>query len=427
MGKGFTVGAALAAALSGTSGLAQPRAPAAPPGVLPSQPAGDVCPAGGRNVADTFAPKPAFPEQTRAPRAAPSTGYRVEVVASGLEHPRSLAPLPDGRLLLADAKRRLRIVGRDGALSAPLGGVPAFDTPGPAGIMDVALDPGFARNRVLYLAYVMPKPGAPLVNGRPSALTGRIVRARLTAAGDALEPGQVIYEGGRLRRLLPRADGTLVFTTAFGSGDPGPEGDAPQRLDDDAGKVLRIRTDGSPPPDNPFAGRRGALPAVFAYGLRDADGVAQDARGRIWTVEHGPRGGDELNLIGPGKNYGYPVISYGRTYGEALIDNGLTAKAGLEQPVYYWSPDIAPSGLLVYSGAMFPAWKGDVFVGGLVAQSLVRLSLKDGKVAREEFLLASRCKRVRDVRQGIDGAIYVLTDADDGELLRLVADRPARR
>jgi glucose/arabinose dehydrogenase len=335
--------------------------------------------------------------------------------------------MPDGRFLIVDAKRRLRIVGTDGKTSAPIGGVPEFETPGAAGIMDIALDPGFAGNHTLYIGIYAPKPGAPAGPGGRPELASQIVKARLSAAGDALEGVTPIWQGGyHVRRLLPRRDGTLIFTSAYGGNNPAGDDDTGQELGKDGGKVLRIRTDGSMPKDNPFAARAGALPSVYAYGLRDPDGLTQDAQGRIWTVEHGPRGGDELNQIGAGKNYGYPAISYGRTYGELAIDNGLTAKDGMEQPVYFWTPDIAPSGLLVYSGSMFPAWKGDVFLGGLVAESLVRLTLKNGRVASEEFMLAPRCKRVRDVRQGRDGAIYLITDADDGELLRLVPDKATK-
>jgi glucose/arabinose dehydrogenase len=204
--------------------------------------------------------------------------------------------------------------------------------------------------------------------------------------------------------------------------------DAPpaQSLETNESKVLRIHMDGSVPKDNPWVGKAGARPEIYALGIRDAEGLTFDrSTGLLWEVEHGPRGGDELNVISAGKNYGYPLISYGREYSGAAINRGLAAKNGLEQPVYFWTPDVAPSGLLIYTGAVFPQWKGDFFIGALATKRLIRLRMKNNRVVGEESLLVERCQRVRDVRQGPEGAIYLLTDEDDGQILRLAASPAA--
>jgi glucose/arabinose dehydrogenase len=405
---------ALVLALFATSAVAQAPAPQPPPGVSVAQPAGDVCPPGGKYITDAYAPKPLTPDQTRAPRLKTAAGaFKVETVVAGLNRARSLAILPDGRILLAMGRDQLRILDKAGKLSDPLTGGPTIAAGALVGIMDLALDPGFARTGVFYFTYNANKPGAVSPGPNlPIPTEGHVAKARL-ARGDAIEDLKVIYRGANVRRLTVLPDATLVFTSIS------TDGAGSQSLDAGEGKVLRIRTDGSAPKDNPFASRTDEGRFVYTLGHRDPDGLTRDPAGRLWTIEHGPRGGDELNLIRSGRNYGYPRVSYGRAYSGDPVNGDATAGPGLEQPVYYWTPDVAPSGLLAYSGAMFPAWKGDLFVGGLVAESLIRLRMKNGRVTGEEFMLADRCNRVRDVLQAPDGSLYVLTDGAAGQLLRL--------
>lgn len=392
---------------SPAAGSAASPKPAPAPSGYRAPPANDPC-APSEYANDTYFPKPAHPWQFRAPAAKASAPFNVEVVAKGMERPRSLAFLPDGRMLVIERPGRMRIIAKDGTVSAPLRGVPEMVVGRGAGLglQDVLLDRDFASNRILYFNYHTRSPD------QPESGFGRTVRARLSDAGDALQDLKVIHEGGVVRRLVQEADGTLMSTTGSAGGPD------PQSLASANGKVLRFNTDGSIPKDNPFVKDPKALPGIFALGLRDPDGATINPWTReLWTVEHGSRGGDELNVIRAGGNYGFADISYGREYSGELINGGLTAKEGMEQPVYFWSPDIAPSGLMFYTGELFPDWKGNLFVGALVGKHLVRLELKDGKVAAEESLLSERCARFRDIRQGPEGAIYILIDG--GELWRL--------
>ena len=370
---------------------------------------------------DTFAPKPAFAGQTRAPARSSRVSFRVEVVANGLARPWALAFLPDGRLLVADRPGRLRIVSRSGEVSPPLSGVPSLTMfpDGDGGVHDILLDPQFTTNRILYFTTNELAPGQVIEPNNPDQLLkgiGRIMRARLSLDARRLEDLRTLHEGkGGARRLAFAPDGTLI-ATFFAIDEP-----PPQLFDTDEGKIVRIRTNGSIPNDNPWVGKPGVNPELYAVGIRDAEGLALDrTTGVLWETEHGPRGGDELNVIWPGKNYGYPVITYGREYSGDPINGGLSAKQGMEQPVYFWTPDIAPSGLLIYRGSMFPEWRGSIFIGALAAKRLVRLQLNKGHVVAEEALLSERCQRIRDVRQGPEGAIYLLTDEDPGQILRLV-------
>ncbi|MEO6080322.1 MAG: PQQ-dependent sugar dehydrogenase [Steroidobacteraceae bacterium] len=381
---------------------------------LAAAPAGAVDPcAPGQFYGDTYFPTPAFRNQANAPAITRSAAYRVETVVPVILNPRSLGFIGAGRMIVAEQPGLLRIIEPDGRMSAPLGGMPP-SMPGRDGGIDIAIDPDFAKNRTLYLAYRIPTPGAVAGPGERPPGTGQIASARLSEAGDRLENYKVIYEGGYLRRLTVARDGTLIITTLA-------EGAPAQKVDDVNGKVLRINKDGSIPRNNPYLGTKGAKPELYDIGHRDVDGVTIDSKGQIWTVEHGPRGGDEVNRIRPGRNYGFPVIGYGREYSGAPINNDLTAKRGMEQPVYYWhSPDIGPGGVLVYSGRMFPEWKDDIFIGALATKRLVRLDMKNGRVTGEEHLLADRCKRIRDVREAPDGSIYVLTNQDGGgQVLRI--------
>jgi glucose/arabinose dehydrogenase len=318
-------------------------------------------------------------------------------------------------MLVTERPGRMRIVAADGTVSAPLAGVPEVQQASLSGLTDVALAPDFAESRALYfnLTTLAPDAAEP---GQNAPSVGRTLRAKLSASGDALEEVAVIREGaGAARRIVVAPDGALFVTLGTGIVS-GPE---PRALDRDVGKVIRIAPDGAAAGDNPWVGEEGALPELYSVGHRDPEGATLDPTGALWTVEHGPRGGDELNRIRPGADYGHGTISYGREYDERLINGGATAAEVLEQPVYFWTPSIGPSGLLFYTGDLFPDWRGDVFLGSMPMKHLIRLDMEDGRIVGEEKLLWDLCARVRDVRQGPDGALYVLTDEDDGKLLRL--------
>lgn len=328
---------------------------------------------------------------------------QLATVIDGLEHPWGLAFLPDGRMLVTERPGRLRIAGQDGTLSAPIGGVPAVRAVGQGGLLDVVIDPAFAENRLVYLSYAEPGEGD---------LSGTAV-ARGRLADGTLEQVEVIFRQSPKvdskhhygSRLVFARDGRLFITL----GDRGSQRDGVQNPGTHIGKVLRIEPDGSVPADNPWVGRDGARPEVFSYGHRNIQGATlHPDTGELWTHEHGPRGGDEVNIVRAGLNYGWPVITYGREYHGPAIGEG-TAKAGMEQPVHYWVPSIAPSGMVFYTGEAIPAWRGHLLVGALAAQQLARLELSaDNEVVHEERIAMG--ERVRDVVQGPDGAVYVLTD-----------------
>ena len=350
----------------------------------------------------------------RSPTPKPIRGtVTAETVASGLEHPWALAFLPDGRILVTERPGRLRIVAPSGRVSEPLGGVPKVQAGGQGGLLDVAIDPKFTENRLVYLSYSEPGEG-----GAGTA----VARGRLGEA--ELENVQVIYRqqpkvegnGHFGSRLVFAEDGTLFVT----QGDRQAYREQAQDLGSGLGKLVRINADGSIPDDNPFVGRNGARPEIYSYGHRSMQAAAlHPETGRLWTVEHGARGGDELNHPEAGKNYGWPVITYGRDYSGAKIGEG-TAKEGMEQPVYYWDPVIAPSGAAWYTGDRYPGWKGSLFVGSMQPGALVRLTVEDGRVTSEERYLAELGDRIRDVQQGPDGLLYVVTDEDEGRVLRVV-------
>jgi len=349
----------------------------------------------------------------RSPTPAPIRGFvRAETVAKGLEHPWGLEFLPDGRMLVTERPGRLRRVERDGRLSEPLAGVSKVLTGGQAGLLDVALSPDFTKDRLVYISFAEPDDG-----GAGTA----VARGRLGENG--LEETKVIWRqqpkvSGSLHwgsRIVFRRDGTMFVTL----GERFNYSEKAQDLSTTLGKIVRINPDGSAPRDNPFVGRKGALPEIWSYGHRNVQAAALHPDNReLWTVEHGARGGDELNKPEAGKNYGWPVISYGVHYSGLKIGEG-TAKAGMEQPVYYWDPVIAPSGMTFYTGKMFPDWKGNILVGSLNPGLLVRLVMKDGKVSKEERYLAELGERIRDVRQAPDGSLYLLTDSRNGRILRV--------
>lgn len=351
---------------------------------------------------------------TPATKAAPG---RITTYASGLEHPWALAFLPDGRLLVTERPGRLRIVDKAGKLSAPLTGVPRVLAQGQGGLLDVALDPSFAQNKTIYLSFSDP-------DDNRNAGTA-VARAVLGDSG--LTDVKVIYRqqpkvagsGHFGSRIVFRRDGTMFIT----QGDRMRYREQAQDLQSLLGKVVRINKDGTIPKDNPFLDNADARSEIWSYGHRNVQAAAlHPESGELWTIEHGARGGDELNRPERGRNYGWPLITYGVDYSGAKIGTG-TAKAGLEQPVYYWDPVIAPSGALFYTGDAFPAWKGSLFIGSLQPGALVRLTLRNGRVTGEERFGGELDERIRDVAQGPDGAIYVVTDLPNGKVLRLA---PAR-
>ncbi len=341
---------------------------------------------------------------------------RAVTVASGLSHPWGLAFLPGGRFLVTERDGRMRTISADGTLGAPLTGLPPIAADGQGGLLDVVLDPDFATTRVIWFSFSEPGEGG---------VGTAVARARLDDTG--LDSVRIVFRqfpklGGGAHfgsRLVWSPDGHLFATT----GDRR-RGEMAQDLSRHQGKVVRLMRDGSVPADNPFAGRSDAKPEIWSYGHRNLQGAAiNPATGRLWTVEHGSMGGDEVNIPRAGRNYGWPVISYGRDYSGARIGEG-TAKAGMEQPVHYWDPSIAPSGMAFYTGDRYPGWKGSLFVGSLKFGLVSRLELDGERVVREERILEGLDRRIRDVRQGPDGYLYLLTDEGDGKVLRLEPTQP---
>lgn len=358
----------------------------------------------------------AMAEQTNAP-AAPATAITVQEVAKGLENPWGMQVLPDGRLLVTERPGRMRIVAKDGTLSPPLTGVPSVVKGGQAGLLDVLLAPDFASSGLVYFSYAEPRDGGKNATS--------VARAKLTfdSAGGALSDLKVIFRqepayAGRHHfgsRLVWAKDGTLFITT----GERATQSESAQDLNSHLGKVIRINADGTIPADNPFKSNANARPEIWSYGHRNLQGAALNpTTGALWVTEHGAKGGDELNIPSAGKNYGWPVITWGIDYSGAKIGEG-TSKPGMEQPIYYWNPSIGTSGLTFYTGDLFKTWKGNILAGGLSGATLERLSLDGDKVVAVEHLLADRGERVRDVRQGPDGAVYVLVDETRGKVLRL--------
>ena len=364
--------------------------------------------------------RPAFEGQTRICGVKSSVAFDVTVVTRGLDHPWAVEPLPDGSLLVTEKPGRMRIVSARGELGKPIAGVPDVDAAGQGGLLDVALGPSFAQDRTIYWSFSEPRDGGNATS---------VARGVLSEDRSRLEQVKVIF------RAMPTYDGNKHYGSRLAFGPDaklyvtlGERSDTPmrpqaQQLGSHMGKILRLNPDGTAPDDNPFVGRKGALPEIWSLGHRNVQAAAFDEGGQLWDIEHGTQGGDELNRVEKGKNYGWPVQAYGEEYSGSPISGSATRREGMEQPAYYWDPVIAPSGAQFYSGDAFPDWKGNLFVGSLREQRLVRLVLDDGKVTGEEHLLTDRGQRVRDVRQGPDGALYLVTDDSNGELWRITPKR----
>lgn len=364
--------------------------------------------------------RPAFAGQTRAGAVITKTHHKEEVITSMLHHPWGIAFMPDGRMLITEKRGTLRIVSQSGLVSDTLKGLPKdIVYGGDAGLLDITVDPEFRTNRNIYFAYVQ----------RKSAGTGLVVAAaELSNDEFRLQNFKIIYRvndstGGGLAhygsRLLFDKEGRLLVSTSERMYEYTRE--KAQWLSSALGKILRINKDGTPAAGNPqFTDSAAALPEIWALGLRNPQGMAfNPVTGDLWEDEHGTQGGDEVNIVKPGKNYGWPVIAYGIEYDGRHIGAGITQKPGMEQPVYYWDPTIAPSGCAFYTGVSIPEWKNNMFIAALAGQHLVRLVIKNNKVVGEERLLLAQHQRIRDVEMGPDGNLWVITDADNGRLIRI--------
>jgi len=382
--------------------------------------------------------KPAFPGQTRACAVKSDVAFDVIVVAKGLDKPWAVEPLPGGDFLITEKAGQMRIVSAKGEIGQPIGGLlpvgqggvsaasgqgglPPITARGQGGLLDVALSPNFEKDRTIFWSFSEQREGGSGTS---------VARGVLTQDRKNLEQVSIIF------RAMPTYNNGLHFGSRLAFGPDGKLyitlGDRfdktvtrpqAQQLNSHLGKIIRINPDGSVPADNPFVKQSGALPEIWDIGHRNVQSATFDDQGRLWTVEHGPKGGDELNLVEKGKNYGWAVVSYGEEYSGDQIQGAATTREGYEQPVYYWDPVIAPSGAQYYTGNAFPAWRGSLFIGGLVTQRLVRLVIKNNRVVGEEHLLTDRGQRIRDVRQGPDGALYVVTDQSNGELWKITPKR----
>ena len=428
----FLLAAAAAACAQNTREATKPSAPTASPSAQ-----GSPCAPVETRTPNAPDQRPAFAGQTRACGVKSGVAFDVTVLAKGLDHPWAVEPLPDGSLLVTEKPGRMRVVSAKGEVGEPLGGLlpvgqggvsaasgqgglPPIAASRQGGLLDVALSPNFARDRTIFWSFSEQREGG-------SGTT--VARGRLSEDLRNVEQVRVIF------RALPTYNNGLHFGSRLAFGPDGmlyvtfgdrfdrPNRPKVQQLDNHLGKIVRINPDGNAPADNPFIGRAGALPEIWSLGHRNVQSAVFDEGGRLWAVEHGAKGGDELNLIEKGKNYGWPLVTYGEEYSGDPFEGAVTTREGYVDSIYYWDPVIAPSGMEFYTGSAFPAWRGSLFVGGLASQRLVRLVIKDNRVVGEEHLLTDRGQRVRDVRQGPDGALYVVTDETDGELWKLTPRR----
>jgi glucose/arabinose dehydrogenase len=359
---------------------------------------------------------PAFAGQTRACAVKSQVAFDVEIVAKGLAKPWAVEPLPGGDLLVTEKPGRLRVVKRGGEIEKPIAGLPAVDDRGQGGLLDVALSPAFETDQTIYWSYSEPRQGGNATS---------VARGVLSKDRSALSEVAVIF------RAMPTYDGTKHYGSRLAFGPDGmlyitlgERSDTPmrqqaQQLNSHMGKVIRIKPDGSTPADNPFTGKSDARAQIWTLGHRNVQSSAFDPEGRLWIVEHGTKGGDELNLIAKGMNYGWPLVAYGEEYSGQPIASAKTDREGFVQPVYYWDPVIAPSGAQFYTGSAFPEWRGNLFIGGLKDKFLVRLIIENDRVTGEEHFLAERGQRIRDVRQGPDGELYAVTDDNNGEIWKI--------
>jgi aldose sugar dehydrogenase len=368
--------------------------------------------------------KPALAGQTDAPEEKLNVAFDVVTVVEGLQNPWSVAFLPGGKMLITERPGRLRVLGTDGKLSAPVTGLPAVFARGQGGLLDVTLDPAFAKNNLIYWSFSEPRENN---ENNTAVARGKFVDDPVAPRVDDV---QVIYHqtpsmNSPLHfgsRLVFARDGTLFVTQGDRSIIPGRM--QAQQMDSGLGKLVRINADGTIPKDNPFFGIPTARPEIWSRGHRNIQAAALNpATGELWEIEHGTRGGDEINIARKGKDYGWPTIAYGIEYQGGPINGGIQQQAGMEQPIYYWDPIIGPSGMTFYTGSLFPQWKGNLFVGGHGSRDLVRLTLDGEKITGEERLLKDlqpKPEAIRDVRTGPDGALYILTDSAAGRLLKLV-------
>jgi len=360
--------------------------------------------------------KPAFVGQTRIDRVlSTKTPYQVKTLSSDLKNPWGIVALPDGRFLITEKKGDMVIATADGKLSGPISGIPAVNASGQGGLLGLTLDPAFKTNRMIYWVFS---------NKKPEGNLTAVAKGKLSADEKSIEGATIIYEAGPAHNSSLHYGGRILFDKhgylVVSTGERSDLETRPlaQSLGAALGKIVRITKDGKPAPGNPFAGQKDARPEIWSYGHRNVQSLAWDpVTGDLWEAEFGPRGGDELNHIQRGKNYGWPTITYGIEYAGPKVGDGIQQKAGLEQPVYYWDPVISPSGMIFYTGNAIPEWKNNLFICGLSSTQITRLQIKNNKVVGEERLLESEKQRFRDITQGHDGALYAVTDG--GKLYRI--------
>lgn len=382
------------------------------PDAAAETPSGEEIPADSLPPVETGKPnsdyKPAFKGQTRIGGVKTKTPYEFKVLTSGLKKPWGIAQLPDGRLLITEKEGTMRIATTTGTLGDPITGLPAVNSRGQGGLLGLTIDPSFARNRMVYWVFSENVTGGTLTSvakGKLSADEKRIENATVIYRATPSHNSTLHYGG----RILFDKKGCLIVSTGERSDlETRPKA---QDLQAALGKLIRITTDGKPAPGNPFAGNNKARPEIYSYGHRNVQGLAwHPETGDLWEGEFGPRGGDEINRIQPGKNYGWPTITYGIEYAGPKVGEGIQQKAGLEQPVYYWDPVLSPSGMTFYSSNAIPEWKNNLFIGGLSSQHIARLVIRNNRVVGEERLLAGENQRFRDVFAAKDGALYAITD-----------------
>lgn len=359
--------------------------------------------------------KPAFEGQTRIAGVKTTTPYEFKVLTEGLEQPWGITSLPDGRFLVTQKTGTMRIVSQDGTLSDPITGLPKVNSGRQGGLLGLTLDPSFTSNRMVYWVF-----SQPLANGNLTA----VAKGRLADDEKTIESAKVIYQATPAHKSELHYGGRILFDKTghiiFSTGERSDLETRPlsQDLNTSLGKIIRITTDGKPAPGNPFEGRSDARPELYSYGHRNVQGLAlHPVTGDLWNGEFGPRGGDEINRVQPGKNYGWPVITYGIEYSGGKVGDGIQQKEGMEQPVYYWDPVLSPSGMTFYKGNSIPEWENNLFIGGLSSSHIARVVIRDNKVVGEERLLADESQRFRDITQGNDGALYTVTD--QGRLYRI--------